>query len=386
MKILLYSHEFLPFAGGIATYCYELACGLSLRGHDVKILAEKNGSVDLSTERFSVEWITPDDAPAATMLRSARHFFRVTRRFQPAVILVNDRVSLRVASICRYLGGRGATVIPVVHGVGSSHIRTRASRGILESLFGWQLKSFFRSRRLVICVSSHMRRVYIDSRFASRLQRVAVVYNGVESGFDRRVHDGQSVRQRWSISSSTTVLLTIARLAPNKGQDVVIRALPRVIREHPNVVYICAGTGEYEETLTALAVEHGVAQHVIFPGQIPNDHSKYLYYDACDLFVMPSRFEAFGLSFVEAWHAAKPVLGGNRGGPAEIIEDGVDGVVVEATDVVDVANSIAELIRDPARLREMGRRGMIKAHREFSRSVMADTLVGVLGDSGVAAK
>lgn len=384
MRILLYSHEFLPFPGGVATYCYELASGLSLSGHDVTVLARRNGPVDLSTESFAVDWITPDDNPVAMMLTSAHQFFRVVRRFRPTVILVNDRASLRVASMCRSLGSREARVIPVVHGVGSSHIRAPASRSAVKSLLGWQMKRFYRSSELVICVSSHMRRVYLNSRFGSPSQHVAVVYNGIESRFDCQVHDGQSVRHRWGISSSTTVLLTLARLAPYKGQDVVIRALPRVIQEHPDVVYMCAGTGEHEETLTALAVEHGVAQHVIFPGQVPNDEGKYSYYDACDLFVMPSRFEGFGLSFVEAWHAAKPVLGANQGGPAEIIEDGVDGVVVDPTDVVAVANSIVALIRDPGRLREMGRRGMIKARRSFSRSAMADRLVHVLRDPEIS--
>ena len=48
MRIVLYSHEFLPFAGGIATYCYELSCGLSSSGHEVTVIAPKTGPVDLS--------------------------------------------------------------------------------------------------------------------------------------------------------------------------------------------------------------------------------------------------------------------------------------------------------------------------------------------------
>ena len=52
MRIVLYSHEFLPFAGGIATYCYELSCGLSSSGHEVTVIAPKTGPVDLSGHPF----------------------------------------------------------------------------------------------------------------------------------------------------------------------------------------------------------------------------------------------------------------------------------------------------------------------------------------------
>ena len=325
----------------------------------------------------------PDGGRLAMFLRAVRRFWSVVNRCRPEVILVNDRLSLRVASICCCLSW-GARVIPIVHGFGCSHIRRNDSRNAFGRMLERQMRRFYRSRKLIICVSYCMRTLYLKSRFATPLQRVVVVHNGIESGFDRQVHNGELVRLRWTIASSTTVLLTLARLAPIKGQDVVIRALPRVIQEHPDVVYICAGSGEYEGTLVALAVEHGVARNVIFPGHITNDTSKYAYYDACDLFVMPSRFEPFGLSFLEAWHAGKPVLGGDRGGPVEIIENGVDGMTVDPDDVVAVANSILNLIRDPARLEEMGRRGMIKARRKFSRSSMADNLVSVLKDPWVA--
>ena len=155
-----------------------------------------------------------------------------------------------------------------------------------------------------------------------------------------------------------------------------------VIEEHRDVVYIIAGSGHYQEDLAALAVEHGVSRHVIFTGRVDNDEGKYAYYDACDLFVMPSRFEAFGLSFLEAWHAAKPVLGGNRGGSTEIIEDGFDGVIVDPDDVLAVGRTICNLMRDPARLRQMGRRGRVKARQRFGTAAMADNIVGALGDRG----
>ena len=379
MKIVLYTHEFLPFAGGIATYCYELACGLSSSGHEVTVVTPKRGPVELNDEPFRVEWIKPHDVPTVLIFRAIKRLHNVLRQLTPEVILVNDRVSLRVASLSHYVRLR-ARVVPIVHGFRPSHLRYRHSLNPLKRVLEWEMRRFYRSRDLVICVSSHMRSLFLASRFSTPRQRVAVVHNGIKNRFDRKIHDGHRVRQRWNIPSSATVLLTLARLTPTKGQDVVIKALPTVIKEHPDVVYLCAGTGHYRETLASLAVDHGVARNVIFAGQVSNDENKYAYYDACDLFVMPSRFEPFGLAFLEAWHAGKPVLGGNRGGQLEIIEDGVDGVIVEPDDVAAVADSILGLVGNPSRLKEMGRRGRIKASREFSRTVMVDNLVRALRD------
>ena len=155
-----------------------------------------------------------------------------------------------------------------------------------------------------------------------------------------------------------------------------------VVQQHRDVVYIIAGDGDYREYLATLAVEHGVSRHVIFAGRVDNDERKYAYYDACDLFVMPSRYEAFGLSFLEAWHAGKPVLGGNIGGSTEIIEDGLDGAIVDPEDVLGVGRTICNLMDEPARLRQMGRHGKVKAKQRFGTNAMADKIVRALGHQG----
>ena len=329
-------------------------------------------------EPFAVEWFKPNDRPVLLFLSAMSRILSVVRRCKPDVILVNDRSSLTVASVCRYAIPR-AKIVPVVHGFRASHIRRHSSPNPLKYMLDRAMTRFYRSRDLVICVSAHMRSMYMESRFSCSTQRVVVVHNGIRDRFDRNVHSGKAIRRQWAISSSAKVLLTLARLTPIKGQDVIIKALPIVVTQHRDVVYIVAGNGDYQEQLSALALELGVSSHVIFTGAVDNDEGKYAYYDACDLFVMPSRFEPFGLSFLEAWHAAKPVLGGNRGGSTEIIEDGRDGVIVDPDDVPGVGATICELMANPARLQQMGRHGRLKAQQRFGTAAMVDNIVGALG-------
>ena len=382
MRIIIYTHEFIPFTGGIATYCYELACGLCLRGHQVVVVTPKFERVDREDLPFKIEWFKADARTnkrtmIVLMLRAIKRLRRVVRQFNPDVLLVTDPRALIAATVLRYLVR--TKLVPIIHGSEVLHEKDR-KRGLLS----WQMQRFCTSRRLIICASVYTRTLFL-STYPVPPENVVVVHNGMRNRFNEKIHCGYSVREQWNISSTVTVLLTFARLHPRKGQDVIIRALRNIIERHPNVMYLCAGTGPYRDTLSRLAIDYEVEDYVVFPGQVPEDE-KYAYYDACDLFVMPSRregnsVEGFGLSFLEAWHASKPVLGGNHGGVVEVIDDSVDGVIVDPEDVDAVADAVVSLVRDPSRLKEMGRRGNAKARWEFTEVRMADQTVRALGDA-----
>ena len=172
--------SFLPFAGGIATYCYELAYGLCSNGHEVTIVAPKTGPVSLTTTPFRIEWIKLHDDPISMAFTALKRFRDVAKQYRPDVILVNDRHSLAIASVSRYLRLKGR-LVPIVHGVSPSHIRRGNSRSLPRRLLEREMNRFYRSRSLVICVSSHMRSLFLASRFATPHQHVAVVHNGMKS-------------------------------------------------------------------------------------------------------------------------------------------------------------------------------------------------------------
>ena len=382
MRVVIFTLEFLPYSGGIATYCYELACGLTRLNDDVTIVAPKIGHVEKERLPFRVEWIVGGRAKPALMLRGIQLLREVVRSRTPDVVLVTQTHALVAIS---FVGGRIArTAIPIVHG--SEVLRHSIRHNLLDRIVAHRMRRFYRSRSLIICVSSYVRALVLD-KFQVAPTKVAVVYNGMKNRFDPRVHRGESVRKKWRISAGSIVLLTIARLTPRKGQDVIIKALPRILERHPNVVYICAGAGAYRSALAKLSVDHQVTDYVIFPGEV-EESEKYAYYDACDLFVMPSRqegtnVEGFGLSYIEAWHTAKPVLGGRHGGVTEVIDDGVDGVLVDPEDVDSIATEIGCLIGDPTRLKIMGHRGCAKANERFGEAVVAQRLSQVLSSKAI---
>ena len=295
---------------------------------------------------------------------------RVSRTFRPDVILVTNQYALISLSL---FGPSSITrSVPIVHG--SEILNHSSTRTFPRRAVRWAMARYYRSRPLVICVSAYVRDLFL-SKFSLPADRVVIVHNGMRSRFHPDLHRGDLVRNRLNIPRVAIVLLTLARLVPRKGQDIVIMALPKVIRRIREVVYVCVGEGPYRADLVKLARDYGVADRVIFAGRV-SEAEKYSYYDACDLFVMVSRqheetVEGFGLTFLEAWHAGKAVLGGRHGGVVEVIDDGVDGTLADPESVDGVAKAILSVVGDVSRLVDMGRRGRVKASKIFTEENMA---------------
>lgn len=158
---------------------------------------------------------------------------------------------------------------------------------------------------------------------------------------------------------SRKVLLTVGRLAASerlKGLDEVILALPRIAGAVPETVYMIVGDGDDRTRLENLVRTNNLSDRVIFAGVV-SDQELVGFYKSCDVFLMPSRQEGFGIVFLEAMAFEKPVIGGNHGGTPEVIIDNETGFLVEHGDVDALAERIIALLRDPELRRRMGEAG-----------------------------
>ncbi len=186
---------------------------------------------------------------------------------------------------------------------------------------------------------------------------------------------GAAVRVRYRLEDRP-VILTVSRLVPHKGHDVVIKALPSVLRHVPDLVYLVGGKGPALEQLRSLARDCGVSDHVIFAGYVP-DEELPAFYNAADLFVMPSRqmpeageWEGFGIVYLEANACGKPVIGGRSGGTADAVVDGRSGYLVDPENPEVVAGKIVGLLQNPELARRMGAFGhqWVRQHRSWEQA------------------
>jgi phosphatidylinositol alpha-1,6-mannosyltransferase len=199
---------------------------------------------------------------------------------------------------------------------------------------------------------------------------IHVVHPGVDAERFRPGLEAGARLRRGLAAADETVLLTVGRLQRRKGHDLVLRALPAILRHTPRLRYVIAGDGEQRADLEQLAAALGVREHVTFAGRIPAEDLP-AYYGAADLFVHPNRtdgadFEGFGIVFLEAAAAGLPVIAGNTGGAPEAIADGETGLLVSGTDENEVATSVITLLSDRTFAAKLGAAGRRRAQHEFT--------------------
>ncbi|MBF0330314.1 MAG: glycosyltransferase family 4 protein [Candidatus Omnitrophica bacterium] len=173
------------------------------------------------------------------------------------------------------------------------------------------------------------------------------------------------------------IILSINRLVPRKGNDVMIKAMPRILKRFPDAVYIVYGDGPCQMMLKDLVKELGLQMSVLFADPDDGDLRRE-WMAACEVFVMVSRaieatgdVEGFGVVYLEAGAAGKPVVAGDSGGVPDAVEDGVNGFLVDPLDENAVAEAICRLLESQALAALLGAQGRerVKARFDYRRGV-----------------
>jgi len=243
------------------------------------------------------------------------------------------------------------------------------------------LRYVFRSASLVTAVS-----LWCKTRLAPLVDaqaRLDVLPAGVDANAFRPDVAVETVRRRHRLEGGP-VVCCVSRLVARKGQDQVIRALPRLAAEWPGIRFLIVGAGPYEATLRRLASTYDVVERVRFAGEVPYAELP-AHFRAGDIFAMPCRTrfggletEALGAVYLQAAAIGRPSIGGAVGGAPEAVRHGVTGLVVDGRSVRAVEEAIAELLRDPARARAMGEAGSAWIRAELTWDRVAAQLRAAL--------
>jgi glycosyltransferase involved in cell wall biosynthesis len=137
------------------------------------------------------------------------------------------------------------------------------------------------------------------------------------------------------------------------------------------------GDGDDRKRLEDLVRENGLSDRVIFTGVV-SDEELIGFYKACDVFLMPSRQEGFGIVFLEAMAFEKPVIGGNHGGTPEVIVDNETGFLVEHGDVNSLADRIIRLLLDGELCKRMGQAGRRRVEENYTFDPFRKRLISFL--------
>jgi phosphatidylinositol alpha-1,6-mannosyltransferase len=354
MRVLLVTNDFPPRVGGIQSYLWNIYSELPARGIDVRVIAPAfpgNAAFDstcgLDVHRWpgAVAWPTP------ALREAVRAHSRDADAVAFGAVLPMNLIAPKL----------DRPVVVHTHGFEVAWARVPALRSALRSIA--------RAAGVVTVVSDYTRR-HIE-RAAGARARIEMLRTGVNLERFAPGVDGTEVRKRHRLDARP-VVSCVSRLVPRKGQDQIIRALPSVRREVPDVAALIAGGGPDRARLEKLAREAGVADRVVFAGEVPEDELA-AYYAAGDVFAMPCRsryadleVEGLGLVYLEAQACARPAITGDSGGAPEAVVRDETGMVVPGKDHRALAEALIRLLGDPARARRMGEAGRAfveRAHR-----------------------
>ncbi len=225
---------------------------------------------------------------------------------------------------------------------------------------GWKRVFLFFERRTyslaerVLAVSEDTRRV-LSERYGVSSARSRVVSNGVDSG---RFFP---IPQAGKIPDS---VLYVGRLARRKGIEFLLNSIALASKEIPGLKLFLVGRGPKEESFRRLVAERGIDRNVHFLGFV-SDAELNSWYNKCSVVVVPSVFEGFGMTALEAMAAGAAVIGTNVDGLRSLIRDGETSIVVPYGDCATLAKKIVDLLRNPELRDFLGRRGAERARLEY---------------------
>ncbi|MHB1676687.1 MAG: glycosyltransferase family 4 protein [Sulfuriferula sp.] len=229
-------------------------------------------------------------------------------------------------------------------------------------------KGPFRFCRHIICVSDMVR----DSlcRLGYPENKTTVVYNAVDTlAFDTDKRNELRCQSGWQ---DQLVVLCVARLVPAKGQQYAIEALAQLVPQLANLKLVLAGAGPDREKLMRLAHKLGVTEHLSLL-DARNDVPDLL--AASDIYLQPSVKEGFCIAFLEAMATGLACIGTNTGAIPNMLESGVNGLLIPAGQPMAIADAILSIATDTDRRASLGRAAKVTAQTKFSLEKQAgDTL------------
>jgi glycosyltransferase involved in cell wall biosynthesis len=334
---------------GIGVAAFNMALALSKRRIDVRYVCR--GAVQ---ETISLN----DYLTVQTVRNYSRDNVRITldvlRKDAPDVVHVHSTAALPSLFLGRVLG---KAVAMHSHGDEPLHpikLALMRKAGMILS-------------QRVITVSEATRDDIIRTQRLSP-KKIAVVYNGVSVEDFRPLPGPTHVMQKYGLEDAGKVLLSVGAVQQRKGQWMIIRCLPKILEKWPGLTYVNVGRAydpSYQNQLLKEAERLGVSKNFRLLTGVPHDDLVALI-NSADVCVHPSSREAFGLAVAEEMACARPVVALDVDAMHEIIDDGVNGLLVQPSDQDNLTASILRLLGDPQLSKRIGEAARVKVVAKFT--------------------
>jgi len=376
-SLLMLTSEFPPGPGGIGTHAHQLAVQLANLGWKISVFGAQDYASAEEIEAFNRRQPfrihrAPDHLRRLGGMWGA---WQVLRREQPDVALASGEHVVYMAAALDKLKQR--PWVAIEHG----WIPTKT----LLPMKRWA----FNRASAVISVSNYSSGKLLE--MGVQPGRAITIWNGADPARFRTLPAAERGRARAKLGiRDGRLLVTVGTVSKRKGQDVAIRALPRILEKHPSTHYAMAGCPDLADEFSRIAESLGVRERVHFLGKVDGGTVVDLLNDA-DLALLTSRhvpegFEGFGIAVIEAALCSTTSVVTANSGLTEAVVDGQTGIVVPPEDPEAIAEAVTRLLDDDALRTRLETTGRERALRELTWERVAkkydEVLGSVLDESG----
>lgn len=370
MKIYQVVPYYPPHLGGMEIFVQRLSEGLANRGHDVTVFTTSNGKTESISKVNNVRVISLKkmshiyNVPIVPSL-----FWRLLDEEKPDVINAHQYPVFFSDTSAWISLLRNIPFVLWVHVV--SDPKSPFSGLISDTYYSTIGKFPFVMAESIISPTLAYKQRLIG--LGVRSNKIRVIPYGIDVEKFYYAKKSQSFKARYGCRDSK-IILSVGRLNYQKGFEYLIKAMPAILRRIPEAKLLIVGEGEQLGSLKNLTKLLNLNQSVIFTGALVQKEIPIAYASA-DIFVLPSLFESFGISLVEAQAAGKPVIGTRTGGVPEALIENKTGLLVDPRDSKQLEIAILKVLLDNCLTEKLGHEGQNFAKLRYGIQSTLDTVI-----------
>ena len=347
-KVLLLTLEYPPFFGGVANY-YANLVKYWPEPQNIYVLDNQNNKL-LNPTLPLLKWL-----PAFWQLR------QVIGEQKINYLLVGHLLPLGTVAFF-FLIFKKLSYTVFLHGLDFSQAMKIKRKK-------WLAKKILLRADKIICANSYTADLVKNFLPVTSQNKIQVVNPGLETEVKVKADLTAHLKKHYQLENKI-ILLSIGRLIKRKGFDRVVAALPTVLKQIANLIYIIVGNGPELDNLKLKIRNSNLDEKVILITGADDDE-KNAWLQLADIFIMTARnmagdFEGFGIVYLEAGRAGKPVIAGDSGGVRDAVIDKVNGLLVNPENLSAISQAITKLASQPKLRQSLGQNGRERALNQFN--------------------
>lgn len=354
-KILCITNDFGPRAGGIETFII----GLIERMPKGTVIVYTSQQGD--TQNYDAQWL---NNYGVEVIRDKSKVLLPSPRVGRAV-----RALIRERAITRVFFGAATPLGLLAHGVRKAGAKkivalTHGHEVWWAKLwpFSWAVRRIGKGVDSLTYLGDFTKKAISRALTPDAINSMVRIAPGIDTEHFAPAADSELLKRELDLEGKR-VIVSVGRLVHRKGQDTLVEALPEILKEYPDAHLLFVGVGPHLEYIHKRAIQLGVLANISFVGRVQySELPRFI--SVGEIFAMPSRsrlagleVEGLGIVYLEASACELPVVGGLSGGAPDAVLEGETGFAVDGLNPTAVAGAVNQLLADPERAKEMGRRG-----------------------------